>query len=406
MKSRLLVIATMLLFAIVSSASLASPGYALIIASGDFAPGSRYAAKTLTGPKADARLMATLLVWRFGFPARNIKLIGIGREDAALIAGGLRPMDERASFSAIRQGFAWLAGVASEADAPVVIYYSGHGRRVSNPDRMAHDVNSEALVPYDADMDGIDTNLVRDVQIKTWLRSIGSRRKTVIVDCCFSGDLIRDAPADAEGLPGGRVVRSLGAQKAMTTPSDRGPITLRGSAGPEEGSRSPLFGDDLPAGTVLLAACGKKDRAYEKRLPPTDGRPATGVGEFTWALYCVLCHDQRSISYEALRLRIERRLRERGLSQTPVILGHNEADEAICLAPWGDDRYPRVPLQGPGGQEAILGIGWFSGLRANRSLIPIGTAAPIRLTDIGWFDARAEGLRSPWKDYLMVRQFP
>ena len=403
MRTRILIGLFVSLFALGSVVSRGASGYALIIASGDFMPGSPYAKRAIPGPRSDAHLMASMFMWRFGFAPQNIKVVGVPQEDAGQIAVGLRSLDKHASYAAIRQGFDWLARVATEPEVPVVIYYAGHGKVVFNSDRSARDVNSQALVTYDADE--LDANLVRDVQIKAWLNSIGSRRKTVIMDCCFSGDMIREV-TDGEGLAGGRTVRGIGSDKTPPSSRRREYDLLRARPGVDGDSTRGRELDDLPPGTVLLAACGKKGHAFEKHLLAADGRPATSVGEFTWALYRILCWNQGSMSYDMLRTRVEERLRERGLAtQKPVLLPGSATGEAIGPPAWRD-RSLRVPLQSPSGQDAVLGVGGFSGLRTNHELLPAGAGRPIRLSDLNWFDARAAGVKSPGEGFLTVRQFP
>lgn len=174
--------------------------FALVIAAGEFPADSPYAARTLQGPQYDTRLMTSLLLWRFGIQAHNIRVIGLDAQARNAIAPGLSDGGRHATYQAIREGFDWLKHQASLPHDVAVVYYAGHGTQIYNPDKNTAHVNSEALVPYDIGRFG--RNLVWDVEIKEWLQSIASQHKTVIIDTCYSGDMIRmRGDDDAEGLP-------------------------------------------------------------------------------------------------------------------------------------------------------------------------------------------------------------
>jgi hypothetical protein len=157
---------------------------ALFIGIGDyqhFSPLPGPAGQTdLSGPPNDVPRMRFTLR-RFGFDGdSNVRVL----RDAA------------ASRQGIADGFRWLAERATDTADVVVVFYSGHGSRTwdTNGDEALvtpGDTLDEALVPWDA-ADVYDARqLVIDDQIGIWLRALGTRNVTMIVDGCFSGTITR-----------------------------------------------------------------------------------------------------------------------------------------------------------------------------------------------------------------------
>lgn len=157
---------------------------ALFIGIGDYqhfsAPPGPAGQTDLSGPPNDvARMRFTLR--RFGF-------------DGDSNVGVLR--DAAASRQGIGEGFRWLAERATDTADVVVVFYSGHGSRTrdtSGDEALVTpgDTLDEALVPWDA-ADVYDARqLVIDDQIGIWLRALGTKNVTMIVDGCFSGTITR-----------------------------------------------------------------------------------------------------------------------------------------------------------------------------------------------------------------------
>lgn len=373
---------------------------AVIIAAGEFEANSPYTKRALKGPPNDARLMASLLIWRFGFHPEDILSIGLDQRAREAIHPKLWDGGRYATYEAVKQGFLWASQQASNGQDTVVIYYSGHGTQVYNPNKNDPHVNSEALVPYDTDASL--THLIRDVEIKRWLEAIPSRHKTFIVDSCFSGDMIRmRGDDDPEGLQGSVTSRGL-------------ILTEKARVGLTGGMQQPqtLLGSSLPSGTTLLAACESSKKAFEKELIGSANRSPLAIGEFTWALYQICCREQRSLTFSELRALVESRLSQRGKKQVPQLLGGDPAATAIARPPWKSDQI-YLPLHSGLQNSAALEIGWLAGIRAGGWLVPsINPSLAQRIPGerIGWFGtqiAEISGARASIRgSYLLVQSFP
>src|SRR5579875_2302896 len=85
-----------------------------------------------------------------------------------------------------------LIGKAKDGDV-VVIHYSGHGSQVPNPD-LPNGADG-TIVPYDARMQGAFD--ITGNELSEYLRRIRTKDVTVILDSCYTGDLIRSRSLSA-----------------------------------------------------------------------------------------------------------------------------------------------------------------------------------------------------------------
>ena len=141
----------------------------------------------LAGCDADVTLMGEALRRR-GFEAIDIR---IGQD---------------ATRGGIIDGFERLIGATGPTDA-VVVYYSGHGGRVARPDADARrnsgsSASFQFIVPYDideseeGDFRGLlseELTILQQRLTDAFTRAGASPNVTVILDCCHSGYLVRDA---------------------------------------------------------------------------------------------------------------------------------------------------------------------------------------------------------------------
>lgn len=112
--------------------------------------------------------MKTLLLQTYRFPERNIKVL----------------TNKQATKHAVIEQLRWLARIAGPEDA-VIFYFSGHGSRVPDTSGDEADGLDETIMPYDA-TDQADSHIIDD-EIDLWLRTVSSRKITVIFDSCHSG---------------------------------------------------------------------------------------------------------------------------------------------------------------------------------------------------------------------------
>src|SRR4051812_34207437 len=177
---------------------------------------------------------------------------------------------DQATSHGIRAAYRALLDHTATDDA-VVVYYSGHGARVRNPDAEAEWV--QYLVPVDladagdAEFRGI---LADELSLLQWQLTMRTTNVTTILDCCHAARMSRN-PALLPKTPARPTVRSWAAVRAEQARL-RGHPTARA-----------LSGDSNPA-AVRLVACGPGEAAYE--LPADSAAGARGA--LTSALVQVL----------------------------------------------------------------------------------------------------------------------
>jgi hypothetical protein len=136
-------------------------GYALVVGAGGDLPGTVDDAKAL----ADV-LMAP---GRCAYPPDRVRLL-VGPE---------------ATRQAVLSGLGELAGAGEPAeDATVVIYFSGHGYRVTSSMGASY-----FLLPHGYEMDDLAGTCISGAGFTEKLRAISARRLLVLLDCCRAGGI-------------------------------------------------------------------------------------------------------------------------------------------------------------------------------------------------------------------------
>lgn len=325
--------------------------YALLVAGGDFAPGSPFGKATLLAPPNDVRLLASVLSWRFGFAPGHIAVAGALPSRVGLAVDCISP---HASRSAVLQGFAWLTRRARPGDY-VVFYFSGHGTRVFDASGTKATLENDALVTYD----GTRRTLILDDELTAWLRRLRSRHVTVILDTCFSGGMIGTpmGTAGAAEIPATIVSKHIDVDLS----SDGGAMTSAAAPTLRQPARHVPF--------AVYAACGIGEETHEIRYEPRSNLSRLAVSDFTQALYQALCWQTGPLNHRALMrsvvrhmAAIHRRVGRPGLEQTPQLQGREDDVPAPVASAW-NARPPRVPLHGWVGSFAHLPVGYLGGVR-------------------------------------------
>lgn len=93
-------------------------------------------------------------------------------------------MDADATLTKIRAELSWLASVAGPGDS-VVLYFSGHGARIPNPDGY-----ESLLLPVDADNTDLRSSSLSESELSATLKTIKSARLLILIDACHSGGVV------------------------------------------------------------------------------------------------------------------------------------------------------------------------------------------------------------------------
>jgi uncharacterized caspase-like protein len=120
-----------------------------------------------------------------------------------------------------------LADVADEQD-DFLLYYAGHGVRNRFPSRKTF------WLTYDADLELLDATGIRLQHLLDYVQDIKARRKLILLDHCFSGDVIVGPSGPTPGPP-------------APAPAPGG-----GAAGPAVGGGGTPGGTRGPSGPVSL----------------------------------------------------------------------------------------------------------------------------------------------------------
>jgi len=141
-------------------------GYALVIAISNYQTVSRLPAAV----QNDARDVQAALISpsHCGYPPTNVKLL----------------LDGEATLAEIRAQLSWLAGVAGPDDS-VVIYFSGHGARLSGIGGR-----QSALIPVDAAINDLHSSSISETELSVALKAIQSARLLILLDACHSGGAV------------------------------------------------------------------------------------------------------------------------------------------------------------------------------------------------------------------------
>lgn len=242
----------------------------------------------------------------------------------------MSPAGQRADWPT-RQNIEDALSRVTENAAPgdyVYIHYSGHGTRqrksVDTKDASQH----LALVVLDDAGQG-DCYLYGEQFRQRIDRMVAKGLVvTIVLDCCFSGSVIRGHDIVGTGIRTVEYDPAVAAATASTTPTDV-PIV---SAPPTRDSI--VIGDWLidPQGYTILSACGPYEEARELQLPDTGGRNGALSYFLLEALQgmrarsMVLPHEDL---YEDLRIQF----RQYWPAQTPMRYGNRRLSFFSQLSP-------------------------------------------------------------------------
>lgn len=192
----------------------------------------------LEGCVNDARVITGLLQGSFGFPSSGIVTL----------------LDQDATRERILTELDALVDVAEEGDV-VVVTYSGHGSQMTDREGDEPDGMDETIVPHDSGRAPHENRDISDDELYVRLLALSRKTQyvTLIVDCCHSGSVVRDAFGERI-----RWVEPDRRPAAELPPSTVGPelLTVRREIGPSGW---------LPLGEryVLIAGCRDDESSYE-----------------------------------------------------------------------------------------------------------------------------------------------
>lgn len=289
----------------------------------------------LQGCVNDVRMMREILLENFGFPEANITLLA---NEQATRDGILAAID------------ALIAATGN--DEIVVVHYAGHGGQVT-------DLEGDEPSGLDSTLQPIDTegwqgkNLdITDDELALKLDALGRRTRfiTLIIDCCHSGTITRDA---------------MGARGRSTPPDRRSPAELLkvgrkplpdvGRGGPTPPGPSGWL--PLTEKYVVISGCRDEEIAYE--YWPPEGRGAITHGALSWFLAHELRQARPGTTYRDVFERAAALVNANNPAQRPQMEG--KADREIFgVKDVVPTRYLKVLARS--GETITLGAGAAQGV--------------------------------------------
>lgn len=149
------------------STALGEEKYALLVGVENYPNGP------LAGVNRDLSNMERLLTNKFGFPARNVKVI----------------RDKGATLEGVRTAFANHLLRQAKPEDVVVFYFAGHGTQVPDLNGDEEEGLDEVLVVYDHDVK--KKRFLVDDEVAGLLGRIKAGRVFCVFDCCHSGTATR-----------------------------------------------------------------------------------------------------------------------------------------------------------------------------------------------------------------------
>lgn len=294
--------------------------HALLVGIADYAASGL---PSLDGPHNDVAITRELLLRRFGFAPKEIRVI----EDA------------QATHTALAAAFARLANEVRPGDL-VYIHYSGHGsltRDLNGDERSGQDqtwvsfgARTQRKAESASDLDGYD---VLDDELNAWLAPILAKTDHVVFvsDSCHSASVTRGRGPKVRAVPGDRRAHPLG--------------------------RAAPVGKVAAAHVIRIGAARDVQSAAEFRAP--DG---ARYGRFTWHWVAALENATPTTTwYEAFQQAATQLRAHWGTAQEPQLEGNRQS-----LVLGGELAAPArtVAIQGVrrGGQRATLAAGALAGM--------------------------------------------
>lgn len=302
----------------------------------------------LRGCLNDVALFSALLLDRFGFAAEDVRVL---RDEEATRAGILSAMDELVA--------------RAEAGGVAVFFFAGHGSRKRSG--LPDGTYVESIVPHDSGRGAHPSRDVEDHEIDAFVQRLNAKTPhvTLIVDCCHSGSVTRDAFGEAV--------------RGIAPPSEGRPV---------EGPGAPVRRPAWRLGereAVVVAACEAHEQAGEHRV--YRGGEVVRHGALTYFLAEALGRSAPDATWREVFSPLHRALSGEHPGQHPqvegriddVVFGRREVRPRPHLevtAADGDE----VELAGGAAHAVAAGSLWA--VQPPRAAGPAATLATVRIDDV------------------------
>ncbi|KAF8685088.1 Caspase domain [Rhizoctonia solani] len=174
-------------------------------------------------------------------------------------------------------------------DAPIIIYFAGHGVQQRFPIPGLGTINAECIIPFDTLSSGNQVLPIPDITISALLGEIAKEKGDqimLLLDCCHSGSGSRDSDNESRGkLPDGLL--NIDGEEFKNEDGDIWASFLRENGSADVGPKSRSIATSSPGSLryqgikshTLIASCREYEESFEYSK---SGQAPTGV--FTSAL--------------------------------------------------------------------------------------------------------------------------
>lgn len=261
---------------------------------------------------------------------------GLAKEDVLVLT------NEQATLKNIEQAIRVQLPQATQPGDTVVIYWSGHGGRISNKDGTEPDGFDEYLVPHDGELgstDAVRATMLMDKTFGRWVQELDGRRLVVILDACHSGGQAAGASKDVDkfekglddnaGLPGGKGLEPFKRASYKGLGADEETATKENDFYTKKGAdyffvrafRS--FSKDIgQKNAAVLASCKASEISFERR--------ERDMSVMTYFLVKYLGDGGNTLTLQDAVTRLTKDVGEyinknfEGASQTPILVDRTE----------------------------------------------------------------------------------
>ncbi|CAE6474010.1 unnamed protein product [Rhizoctonia solani] len=336
------------------------PAYALIIAIN---------AHNLFAPEPDAyRLRDTLI--QIGIPEHCIQLLVGAQATRNAIIQHLRSITKNPNIL---------------KDAPIIIYFAGHGLRQSFRVPGLGTINAECIMPFDTLSTGGQVPPIPDITLSALLGEIANEKGDhimLLLDCCHSGSGSRDVENDNRGkLPEGLL--NIDQEELMNEDGDIWSGFLQENDSPDIGRKSRSITTSNPGSFryqgikshVLISSCREYEQSFEYSK---DRQVPTGL--FTSALMDALQDCQElgviwDVTYTGLFYRIksfmhddikdlQKQFGRDKFNQTPQCEGYNRERHVFATPAFPHRGHAIAPITATGRSDHyVLPVSSLAGVR-------------------------------------------
>jgi hypothetical protein len=327
-----------------------------------------YPGNSLDGCVNDTKIMASVLMGRFGFSEADITFL----------------WNEKATRKTIIEELFQILENCESGDI-VVFHFSGHGsRRLSSKPHMP-DGLEETIMPHDTGSMPHLNRDIRDSDLRDWLALLTKKTTNVFLffDSCHSGSIVRETEK-TRGI-------NTDSKKLVTSRNSRNEHSETDNIFPSSSANWLALADSYS----LITACQKNEFAGEYLV--TENNRPTSYGAFTYFLANELIKAPVNSTYEDIFEQLRINMQTAALSQNPQIEGNRSKQ---LFSDVKIDTMQYISVKKRVGDEVVLSAGAAHGLTANsqwliyssgtKHVSPENELGTVSLRSVGTITSTAE----------------